>query len=114
MFFKISTYNKHITDETDNVIASTSSNNQESNEKKNEKVGNDLNNEEKEDSEISEANNSCKRKGKQKTRLFPQKDLYKSAQQFDFAYVSRKNYKKTRELSKMISMNYSFSELPKK
>lgn len=84
----------HIDETASSAIASTSSDNQ-----KNEKVDNDLNNKEdekKEDNEINEESNSRTRKRthKQRARLFPQKDVYKSAQQLDFTYVSRKNSKK--------------------
>ncbi|XP_011696801.1 PREDICTED: general transcription factor 3C polypeptide 1 isoform X2 [Wasmannia auropunctata] len=75
--------------EIDIAIASTSSDNQESKEKKNEKTDNDLineKNEKKESSEINEEGTSRTRKRtcKQRTRLLPQKDVYKSAQQLDF------------------------------
>ncbi|XP_018403119.1 PREDICTED: general transcription factor 3C polypeptide 1 [Cyphomyrmex costatus] len=75
--------------ETDNMIASTSSDNQDSKEKKNEKTDNDIineNDDKKEGSEINEESHlrTRKRTHKQRIRLLPQKDIYKSAQQLDF------------------------------
>jgi len=66
--------------------------NQESKEKKNEKADNDLNNEEdekKEGNDVNEENSTRTRKRthKQRARLLPQKDVYKSAQQLDFTYI---------------------------
>lgn len=70
-------------------MASTSDN-EKSKKKKDTKVD-DLNNEKddkKKDSEINEQNSTRTRKRthKQKTRLLPQKNVYKSAQQLDFTY----------------------------
>ncbi|XP_077271220.1 general transcription factor 3C polypeptide 1 isoform X1 [Temnothorax americanus] len=80
--------------ETDSTVASTSSDNQENKEKKNEKTDDDLNNEDekKEDSEINGESSSRTRKRihKQKTRLLPQKDVYKpAAQQLDFTTAEK-------------------------
>ncbi|KAL0120525.1 hypothetical protein PUN28_008329 [Cardiocondyla obscurior] len=72
--------------ETGIAIASTSSDNQENREKKNETI-NDLNNKDssQQNSQNKESNlRTIKRTHKQKTRLLPQKDVYKSAQQLDF------------------------------
>lgn len=80
--------------ETDSAIPSTSSDNQEAKEKKDEKADNGINNEDekKEDSEINEESGTRTRKRihKQRTCLLPQRDVYKSAQQLDFTYVLRK------------------------
>ncbi|KAG5343225.1 TF3C1 factor, partial [Acromyrmex heyeri] len=75
--------------EIDNAIPSTSSENQDSKEKKNTKTDNDIINEKDEKKESSEKSNlrTRKRTHKQKTRLLPQKDVYKSAQQLDFTTV---------------------------
>ncbi|XP_011876239.1 PREDICTED: uncharacterized protein LOC105566665 [Vollenhovia emeryi] len=77
--------------ETNSAVPSTSSEtNQEVKEENSKKADNDLNNEEddmKKDSEINEESSSHARKRthKQKMRLLPQKDVYKSAQQIDFS-----------------------------
>ncbi|XP_072745802.1 general transcription factor 3C polypeptide 1 [Anoplolepis gracilipes] len=72
----------------DNAIPSTSLDNQEVQEKKDEKADNELNNEDekKEDSEANDGSGTLTRKRilKQRTCLLPQKDVYKSAQQLDF------------------------------
>ncbi|XP_011862964.1 PREDICTED: general transcription factor 3C polypeptide 1-like [Vollenhovia emeryi] len=78
--------------ETDSAVPSTSSEtNQEVKEENSKKADNDLNNEEddmKKDSEINEESSprTRKRTYKQKMRLLPQKDVYKSAQQIDFSH----------------------------
>lgn len=77
--------------EIDSAVASTSSENQETKEKKNEEM--DVLNEENDKKKNGEVNEESslrtrKRTHKQKTRLLPQKDVYKSAQQLDFTYVS--------------------------
>lgn len=96
LFLRLMLININVVDETD-AVASTSSDNQGSKEMKNKKAKNNSNNEEddkKKDSEINEESNSRARKRthKQKARLLPQKDVYKSAQQ-DFTYVSREKNK---------------------
>ncbi|KYN36248.1 General transcription factor 3C polypeptide 1 [Trachymyrmex septentrionalis] len=75
--------------EIDSAIPSTSSDNQDSKEKKNTKMDNDVINEKDEKKEDSEKSNlhTRKRTHKQKTHLLPQKDVYKSAQQLDFTTV---------------------------
>jgi len=79
------------------ALPSTSSDNQEETEKKDEKADSNVNNEDttKEDNDIDEENTRAKRRGHNpKGYLLAQKEVYKSAQQLDFTYVSRITRKK--------------------
>jgi len=71
----------------------------------------DINNEEndKKDDKVNEQNDTSSRRRmhKQRTCLLPQKDVYKSAQQLDFTYVSIKNTKRIFNLrNKMLLYKY--------